>query len=241
MGNTDFIANLSDDEKRYPFGNQPDIGFFNLKKLSDALADVIPVKDREYSLSLYSSLYLEHYMTLARKKLGLDNEKPIDNFLVDEFFRLVYSAKGDLTMCFRFLSEIRDPHILNKTLPLHAWALQDVANHNEQDFHSWLSTYYKRLHKNTNKNIDLARENMDRRNPRYILRTWMVEEAIQEAEKQLGSDATNGSDGGDKFQAIKTLLKVLESPFTVQSVAESKGYSSRPPTWAKDVKIGCSS
>jgi uncharacterized protein YdiU (UPF0061 family) len=47
----ELIPNTSDDEGRYSYENQPDIGYFNLDKLRRALAPLINEKRLIYHLS----------------------------------------------------------------------------------------------------------------------------------------------------------------------------------------------
>ncbi|NWI63977.1 SELO protein, partial [Todus mexicanus] len=65
-------------------------------------------------------------------------------------------------------------------------------------------------------------------NPRYVLRNWMAESAVQKA---------NLND----FSEVHLLQQILQHPFQSQQAAEKAGYSLRPPAWAKNLKVSCSS
>ena len=71
-------------------------------------------------------------------------------------------------------------------------------------------------------------ELMQTSNPRYILRNWMAQAAIEKA------------DEGD-FEEVRKLLKVLKRPFAMQKEAEEAGYARPPPRWAKEIRVSCSS
>ncbi|KAK1174045.1 protein adenylyltransferase SelO-like isoform X1 [Acipenser oxyrinchus oxyrinchus] len=71
------------------------------------------------------------------------------------------------------------------------------------------------------------RKRMKRINPRYILRNWMAESAVRKAERSDFSEVH--------------LLRVLSAPFQKQTEAEEAGYASRPPSWAEDLRVSCSS
>jgi uncharacterized protein YdiU (UPF0061 family) len=76
----------------------------------------------------------------------------------------------------------------------------------------------------------LRQDKMNSVNPVYILRNYMAEEAIKQAE------------GGDNT-GVKTLLDILLNPF---SSDESKGaawkhYKESPPKWAGEICVSCSS
>ena len=67
---------------------------------------------------------------------------------------------------------------------------------------------------------------MNKANPKYILRNYLAQEAIQTAER------------GD-LSALNLLIEVLQNPYT-----EDKKYnkfSEIPPEWAKKIEISCSS
>uniref|UniRef100_A0A667YX21 Selenoprotein O n=1 Tax=Myripristis murdjan TaxID=586833 RepID=A0A667YX21_9TELE len=65
-------------------------------------------------------------------------------------------------------------------------------------------------------------------NPRYVLRNWMAESAVRKAEV-------------DDFSEVELLHRVLSVPFVTQETAEEAGYAARPPSWAKRLKVSCSS
>lgn len=65
-------------------------------------------------------------------------------------------------------------------------------------------------------------------NPRYVLRNWIAQQVITEVEK-------------NDFRGLQKLHDILKNPFTEQKEAEELGYSSRPPSWASDLRVSCSS
>ena len=67
---------------------------------------------------------------------------------------------------------------------------------------------------------------MNKINPKYILRNYLVQIAIEKAQK-------------DDFSEVDKLLKILENPFDEQPEYES--YAKLPPDWANDLEISCSS
>lgn len=94
-------------------------------------------------------------------------------------------------------------------------------------FWNWVDKYKIRL---SQEGIDEAtRETqINKTNPRYILRNWMAQEAIERA---------NNND----FSGVQELLRVLEHPTDWDPEAEQAGYASRPPDWSKSLKVSCSS
>ena len=70
------------------------------------------------------------------------------------------------------------------------------------------------------------KENMDRMNPKFILRNYLMEEAIKKAE------------GGD-FTRVEELMKMAEEPFSDEKVSDE---ATKPaPKWAYKLCVSCSS
>ena len=68
---------------------------------------------------------------------------------------------------------------------------------------------------------------MDSVNPKFILRTYIAEQAIREAE-----------DNQD-YTEIEKVRKILMRPFDDQP--EYEKYANEPPEWAKEISLSCSS
>ena len=67
---------------------------------------------------------------------------------------------------------------------------------------------------------------MDTSNPKFILRNYLAQKAIEEAEKGNYSD-------------LEILLEVLKKPFEENKTYED--YAKEPPDWGKKLEISCSS
>lgn len=227
--NPRFVPNTSDDEGRYSYENQPDVGYFNLEKLGDALKPVLirsQVKQLQNILKGYERIYKDKFMELFRRKLGLLTIDEDDENLVAVFLKIMEDTKADFTMSFRELGEIDLREILNtKEVPKKYWALTSMADH--EWFWNWVDKYKIRLKQ---EGIDEATRQilMNKTNPRYILRNWMAQEAIEWA---------NNND----FSGVQELLRVLEHPTDWDPEAEWAGYASLPPDWSKSLKVSCSS
>ena len=79
-----------------------------------------------------------------------------------------------------------------------------------------------------NKSDEERLEMMQKTNPRYILRNWMAQRAIEMAEE-------------DDFSEVQFLLGLFRNPYKVNKSAEEKGYASKPPGWSKRLSVSCSS
>ncbi|XP_059585079.1 protein adenylyltransferase SelO isoform X2 [Alligator mississippiensis] len=225
----DFVPNTSDDERRYKIGNQANVGLFNLDKLLQALKPLLDSRQKQLAFQIvegYSSHYYLRFTELFKAKLGFLGEGEDDHYLIAFLLRLMEDTKADFTMTFRQLSEITQDQLKELHIPKEYWALQDLAKH--KFFSDWVTMYLLRLRRNKGDSDSRRRKRMTSINPRYVLRNWMAESAIRKAEM-------------NDFSGVHLLQQVLQHPFQRQSVAEKAGYALHPPTWAKDLKVSCSS
>ncbi|CAM9231154.1 unnamed protein product [Bubo scandiacus] len=224
-----FVPNTSDDEKRYKIGNQANVGLFNLSKLLQALKPLLDPRQKQLASQIlegYGERYYIRFTELFKTKLGLLGENEEDNYLIAFLLKLMEDTKADFTMTFRHLSEITEDQLKELHIPEEFWALQDLAKH--KLFSEWVTMYLLRLNRNKGHSDTKRRTRMTTVNPRYILRNWMAESAVQKAHL-------------NDFSEVHLLQQTLEHPFQKQQAAEKAGYSLRPPAWAKDLKVSCSS
>jgi uncharacterized protein YdiU (UPF0061 family) len=92
-------------------------------------------------------------------------------------------------------------------------------------FDAWLQQYRARL---TQENSDdrMRRLAMHQVNPKFILRNYLAQIAIEKAQNK-------------DFSEIERLRKVLEQPFDEQP--ENEHYADLPPDWASHLEVSCSS
>ncbi|XP_025786549.1 protein adenylyltransferase SelO-like isoform X1 [Herpailurus yagouaroundi] len=227
--NPDFVPNTSDDEGRYKIGNQANIGIFNLNKLLQALNPILDPRQRQLAAQIlegYPVLYYTRFRELFKAKLGLLGETKGDDDLIAFLLHLMEKTAADFTMTFRQLSEITQSQLQELNIPQQFWALNMISKH--KLFSAWVSQYLLRLKSNMNDSDSERRKRMTTVNPRYVLRNWMAESAVRKAER-------------NDFSEVHLLQRVLRHPFQKHSAAEKAGYSSPTPSWAKDLKVSCSS
>ncbi|XP_039076437.1 protein adenylyltransferase SelO-like isoform X1 [Hyaena hyaena] len=227
--NPDFVPNTSDDEGRYKIGNQANIGMFNLNKLLQALNPLLDPRQRQLAAQIlegYPVLYYTRFRELFKAKLGLLGEKKGDDDLIAFLLHLMEKTAADFTMTFRQLSEITQSQLQELNIPQQFWALKVISTH--KLFPAWVSQYLLRLKSNKNDSDSERRKRMTSVNPRYVLRNWMAESAVRKAER-------------NDFSEVHLLQHVLRQPFQKHSAAERAGYSSPTPSWAKDLRVSCSS
>lgn len=202
--NSDFIPNTSDDEGLYRFENQPQVGLFNLDKLRTAMDSLFIDKDKSTDiLGTYEAVFQQKYMDIMRQKLGLTGipDDYVDERLLGRLFELLEITQADFTMTFRELSEISLDDLLNDHFPEEFWALPHISAH--EDWHHWVEVYVNRSQNGNVSEYD-RKQIMQAANPRYILRNYMAQQAIENAENSYD------------FSEINSLLKTLERPFERQ-------------------------
>ena len=237
-----FVPNTSDDEGMYRYQNQPSVGHLNLIKLQEAMKSLLVNEesdqlDMHKTAVLYTTTFNDAFLCLMAEKLGLEginNEEKLE-ILVLGLLHMMEDQQADFTMTFRELSETTMAELVTDNLPGHYWALPRLLAHGA--WRSWLLHYHSLSMRLAASKMEfvasyregLRQEQMQKQNPRYVLRNWMAEEAIRRAE-----------DFGD-FSVIHKLHHVLQSPFITQQEAEDSGYAQPPPPWAQGLRVSCSS
>lgn len=206
----DFICNHSDHEGRYSFGNQPSIGMWNLERLGDALINFMSEEDKTRTLDSYPSLFHFEYRRLIREKLGLKKSKEGDEALIRDFFTMLFRSRLDYTHFFRALSHYQT----QKTLPFES----------SIDLMSFLNSYHERL-KSEETTPEERKEAMLAVNPKFILRNWIAQVAIESYQTDPG--------------VLSKMVEVLSSPFDEHK--DREGWAQEAPVEYKNLCVSCSS
>lgn len=213
------ICNHSDHQGRYAFHMQPRIGLWNCYALGQALVPLIgDVDETKEALAIYQTTYDQHYQHLMMQKLGLTGSQADDAQLLSQLMALMDDNKTDYPIFFRKLSDVQS----TATTPEHV--LRDLFVQREA-FDQWCERYRARLrHENS---LDAQRKaNMDKVNPKYVLRNYLAQVAIDKAQQK-------------DFSEVERLLRVLQKPFDEQP--ENDAYAAFPPDWSQQVCVSCSS
>ena len=209
--NPSHICNHSDHQGRYAFKNQPYIGLWNCSALGHALSSLISEESQTEILQTYEENFQNTLAELYRKKLGLGLEEPEDAALIQGLLDIMESEKLDYTNTFRNLMHT----LTNKISP-------ELSSEISK---SWVVSFLKR-HSRETMSQEKRLELMSQMNPKFILRNYMAQEAIEAAEK-------------NDFSLLNTLLIVLTQPF--EEFPEHQKFANKSPKWAKDLEISCSS
>jgi serine/tyrosine/threonine adenylyltransferase len=221
----DWTPNTTDaDERRYRFGNQPAIAFWNLVQLANALYPLIKrVEPLKAGLAVYNDTFEHAWQTMMAAKLGLSI---FDEALCNELLKLLPIVETDMTIFFRQLASVNSHHSVSEAIE----QLTDAYYVPEQltvDYRNrlshWLSLYSQSLKQQAVPD-DVRRASMNAVNPKYVLRNYLAQLAIDDAEQ------------GD-FAKIHELLDLLRHPYEEQT--NKQHFATKRPDWARQ-RAGCS-
>jgi uncharacterized protein YdiU (UPF0061 family) len=213
------ICNHSDRQGRYAYHMQPQIGQWNCYALGQALLPLIgEVDDAQAALEIYKPAYDRKLDQLLHAKLGLRTTGADDGKLIDTVFSLMQNNHVDFTLFFRRLSDLQSDNP-GADEPLRDLFIDRPA------FDAWAMQYRARL-KQENSIDAVRREAMRTTNPKFVLRNYLAQVAIEKAQNK-------------DFSEVASLLAVLEKPFDEQP--ENESYAALPPDWASELEVSCSS
>ncbi len=208
-----FICNHTDTDGRYAYDQQPAIGMWNCARLGEALMVLDSGVSREHpdpdrlglwqaALESYWPAFTDEYARWMRAKLGLRTEHPGDVELFGELLAMLQEERRDYTRFFRSLGEA-----------------------DSDGPHPWYARYASRLRLEPGDAAE-RRRGMQQRNPVYVLRNWIAQEAIERAERK-------------DFGLIEELRRMLASPCEAHDGMER--FAEPPSAEAREIVVSCSS
>ncbi|WP_211825373.1 protein adenylyltransferase SelO [Kistimonas asteriae] len=212
------ICNHSDYQGRYAFNQQPDIGYWNCACLGQALSPLLnnDVDRIKGILAQYPDDFAAHYSLLIRQKAGLTVPHESDSRLLDGLFTLMQQSRTDYTLFFQRLCDF---------VPDGDNALLKELFVDRKAFDLWCQDYGVRLAQEPVSQVD-RKSAMKQVNPKYILRNYMAQIVIDQAE------------AGD-YSEVNTILALLSNPFSDWKQYEA--YAGLPPDWSTSLEVSCSS
>lgn len=210
----EFICNHSDTNGRYSFKNQPSVGLWNLNALATSLTSLLSSDELIDVLKEYEPEFLNQFRAIMASKLGLEKYRADDELLSNELLDLMHINNVDYTILFRSLCDFTETN----------QAVRDQFI-DRQGFDQWAVKYLARLGQQDLSDAQ-RRDNMRAVNPKYMLRNYMAQAAIEKAQ------------AGD-YSEVNLLLKVLQSP--CDEHPEAQQYAGLPPDWAEKISVSCSS
>ena len=240
----DWTPNITDAQgRRYRYASQPRVALWNLVCLANAIHPLIPdAAALERALERYSSTLEAARARLVAAKLGLlrlsdDELTPAgtprlpDAALVDELTELLAAVETDMTLFYRRLAEVPAASVGPETnddsllapLEIAFYDGPSVSAEHRARLTAWLRRYAARVREDGT--ADAVRKlRMQRINPKFVLRNYVAQLAIDAAERGDGS-------------VVRELLEVLAHPFDEQPGKER--YAEKRPEWARN-RPGCS-
>lgn len=240
----EWTPNTTDKQnKRYRFGAQGNVCLWNLCQLANAIIPLVGSSEElQHQLDGYGEKYEHKWHVMMASKLGItpkshsgsSNNDEQDENLFKALETLLSDIETDMTMFYRLLASFT---LIQNNKTKSTLTPASVIAHFESCFYessqlteeylaslvNWLTLYQDRvLHENID---DIKRQRvMNEVNPKYVLRNYLSQQAIDKAE------------AGD-FSEIHKLHELLKNPYDEQP--ENESYFCKRPDWAKS-KVGCS-
>lgn len=179
-----------DTQGRYAYGNQPPIAGWNLARFAEALLPLLDenperaVELAQEEVSGFIPLYRREWLKGMRAKLGLFNEEPEDESLIEDLLQLMHNNRADYTNTFLALTFDRT---------------EDHCMFESPEFAEWQKRWHARLGRQEESQEE-ARQLMRNSNPAIIPRNHRVEEALEAA-------------GNGDLSVMERFLDVLSKPY----------------------------
>ena len=216
--------------RRYAYGNQPQIAHWNLLQLANALYPLTQDKTPlELGLEIFGDMFQSEWPAALNAKLGLTGPaQPVDTQLHNDLFDLLAAVETDFTLFFRLLAAVSlDDKASDAALvePLRRAFYDDAAFApvHAANLAAWLRRYMARVKQDAAPTGTRA-ERMNRVNPKYVLRNYLA---------QLAIDALAAGDAS----VMERLMTVLQNPYDEQPAHDD--LAERRPEWARN-RAGCS-
>ena len=219
-----FTPNTTDlPGRRYAFSRQAPVAKWNLGALGGAILPLVASQGELMTvIDGYDDIYWGAFYGMMANKLGLDEIRKEDVALVSDLEKMLATIQPDMTIFYQLL--IQAPPDADSENILQHFAesfYREPSEKQERMFLDWIQAYQKRRRANTISAEESIRR-MQTANPRFILRNYLLHQAIEELEK--GDDSL--------FQKLQQAMK---EPYS----ANHDEFFRKRPEWATE-KAGCS-
>ncbi len=225
----DWTPNTTDAAtRRYRYGQQPAVAHWNLLQLANALYPIIGATEPlEAALRQFPADYQAGHRAMMAAKLGFAAFDPAtDTALCAELEKVLRLTETDMTIFFRRLAEVdlqAGGEAALQTL-VDAWYQPaEVAGDSRDQIVAWLDSYAGRARRDGLKR-SARRAAMNSVNPKYVLRNYLAQLAIDKAE------------AGDHAM-VQRLLELVRHPYDEQP--QQQELAAKRPEWARH-RPGCS-
>ncbi len=219
-------------QRRYRYGQQPQIAGWNLVQLANAIYPLIEeVAPLQNAINVYSESFGEGWQSMMAQKLGLNGfEAEADGKLIEELQSVLQVVETDMTIYYRKLALIdtqagddtADDALMAPLLDAY-YSPEALTDEHRAQIGNWLRRYTARVRRDGTPD-DVRRDRMNAVNPKYVLRNYLAQLAIDKAEQ------------GD-YSMVNELLELLRRPYDEQP--ENEVHAQKRPDWARH-RAGCS-
>jgi uncharacterized protein YdiU (UPF0061 family) len=236
--------------RRYRFAHQPGVAFWNLVRFAEALAPLVGSGEPfERGFSAYEDTLRSSLRSMWLGKLGLERTPAQDadpdleprestplgvelgDALIADLWRVLGLVETDMTLFFRRLADVPAlPESLQRSDRDLLAPLADAYYVPEQldegaigQTATWIRRYVRRVLDEGTSDV-VRRARMNAHNPKFVLRNYLAQLAIDRVEQ------------GD-FSAVSELLDVLRRPYDEQPGKHA--FAEKRPDWARQ-RPGCS-
>ena len=198
----DFTPNTTDlPGRRYAFGRQGKIAQWNLWQLANAVYPII--KDEEALQNILNSFsenfWLKHDQMLA-EKFGFDKVIKSDEEFFSNWQTLMQDLSLDYTLFFQYLEKLVANELVE--LPIQDFSYKLITLEDQKRFSEFIMKYRLRLKENTF-TVNNALSLMQKSNPKFILRNYLLYECIEEV--KLG-----------KMELFNKLWEAIQNPYVIK-------------------------
>ncbi len=224
----DWTPNTTDATgRRYRFGNQAQIAQWNLFQLANAIYPLIEqAEPLQKILSDYAERYTEKWQAMRASKLGLSI---YSEELQQSLHKILQLTETDMTIFYRNLadvpceqSDLSDDDLIAPLIDAY-YDVDTLTAEIKAEIYAWLRQYQQCVRQEGIKD-KMRRITMNKVNPKYVLRNYLAQLAIDKAEQ-------------NDFSMVNQLLELFRHPYAEQK--EMEHYAVKRPDWARN-RAGCS-
>jgi uncharacterized protein YdiU (UPF0061 family) len=220
----DWTPNTTDAAtRRYRFGQQPQVAYWNCAQLGNALVPAFSsTEPLQAALERFVPAYNAADRANTAAKLGLRECRVEDAGRMEALYGLLQAAEVDMTLFFRALCDV-DLDMPSLAPLRHAFYDEAKAQAHAARFEEWLQAYAARV-KEDQRPAPQRIAQMHAANPRYVLRNYLAQQAIDRAEQA-------------DYRGVEELLELMRRPYDDQPGRDA--FAQKRPDWAR-TKPGCS-
>ncbi|MCW2923777.1 MAG: hypothetical protein JWM98_1181 [Thermoleophilia bacterium] len=219
-------------QRRYRYGAQPQVVQWNLLRLANAIVTLTDDPDPlQRALTEFGTDYERRFDAMMAERLGWGEPQEGDEELRLDMFELLGRTETDMLIFFRGLARVPldpdgdlDDQELLDPLADAFYRPDELTAELRTAWATWLRAWAQRVHDGDMDDDEDRRAAMDAVNPRFVLRNYLAQEAIDAAE--AGDDSL-----------VLELLDTLRRPYDEQPGRER--FAARRPEWAR-TRVGSS-